>query len=178
MFRPLQFMERNTKKYGDRYQFELKDNSRYFVFSDPEIIEAIFTTANKFNSGQANQSLKFMFGDRSLILMDGQAHRNRRRLLMPAFHGESLQSCSQQIIEITDEVCDLISIGQPFMVRTYMQKITLRVILNLVFGVSSGAKCDSLRTLLTEMLDTFNSPTKSLPIFFPWMQKDWGKYSP
>ena len=185
MFRPLQFMEQNTKKYGDRYQFKLKNNSRYFVFSDPEIIEAIFTAAGKFNSGQANQGLKFMFGDRSLILMDGKAHRNRRRLLMPAFHGESLQSCSRQIIEITDEVCDLISIGQPFRVRTYMQEITLRVILNLVFGVSSGAKCDRvasrrhrLRTLLTEMLDTFNSPTKSLPIFFPWMQKDWGKYSP
>ena len=179
MFRPLQFMDRNTQKYGDRYQFQLKDNSRYFVFSNPQMIEAIFTsTADKFNSGRANQSMKFMFGDNSLLLMDGKAHRNRRRLLMPAFHGESLQKCSNQIIKITEEVSDSISTDRPFKVRTYMQKITLKVILNLVFGVGSGERFTKLKVSLTELLETFNNPTKSLLIFYPWLQKDWGKYSP
>ncbi|MEM8781121.1 MAG: cytochrome P450, partial [Cyanobacteria bacterium P01_G01_bin.49] len=31
---------------------------------------------------------------------------------------------------------------------------------------------------LTELLDTFNTPLSSSFIFFPWLQKDWGKYSP
>ena len=177
-FKPLELMDRNTKKYGDRYQFKLKSNSRYFVFSDPQAIEAIFTNADKFNSGKGNSGMKFLFGDNSLLLMDGKAHIDRRRLLMPAFHGESLQQCSSQITAITKEVCNLIPTEQPFKVRIYMQEITLRVILNLVFGISSGGRFTRLKALLTELLDTFNSPTKSLLIFFRWLQKDWGKYTP
>ena len=48
----------------------------------------------------------------------------------------------------------------------------------MVFGIDSGTRYDRLRELLTTLLDTFNNPLNSSIIFFPWMQKDLGKYSP
>jgi cytochrome P450 len=97
---------------------------------------------------------------------------------MPPFHGESLYRCSQQIVEITNKVADGIELNKPFKVRSLTQEITMRVILSVVFGIDSGTRADRLRELLTTLLDTFNNPLNSSLIFFTWLQKDWGKYSP
>lgn len=134
--------------------------------------------SNVFDSGKANKNLNFLLGDNSLILLDGKAHKNRRRLLMPSFHGESLQQYSQKIISITNQVSDRLEVNQPFAVRPLMQEITLKVMLNLVFGLDSEQQCQRLGNLLVELLEIFNSPFKSLLIFFPILQQDFGKYSP
>ncbi|MGD1922357.1 MAG: cytochrome P450 [Pleurocapsa sp.] len=76
------------------------------------------------------------------------------------------------------KVSDFVEPNKPFKVRILTQEITIRVILSVVFGIDSGARYDRLRGLLTTLLDTFNSPLSSSLIFFTWLQKDWGKYSP
>lgn len=206
ILRPLAFTEARSRQYGDFYQVVFKDAPPTVVTSNPQAIEEIFTASpDKFEVGKSNQSfLKFLVGDNSLLLLDGKAHRNRRRLLMPPFHGESLQKFSHQIIDITNEVCDRLLVDKTFKVRPVMQEITLRVILSAVFGIDRGERCDKpngqgvspdrrltttgdatasralqrLRTLLAELLEVFNTPLSSSLIFFTFLQKDWGKFSP
>ncbi|MDJ0633943.1 MAG: cytochrome P450 [Xenococcaceae cyanobacterium MO_188.B29] len=179
ILRPINFMEERKRKYGDFYQITFKNSPSTIMVSNPQAIEDIFTASpDKVEVGRGNKGLSFLVGDNSLLLLDGKAHKNRRRLLMPSFHGESLQECSHKIVTITKKVCDRWQINKPFKVRPYMQEITLRVILNVVFGIDSGAKYERLRELLTKLLETFNSPLSSSLIFFPVLQKDWGKFSP
>lgn len=177
--RPLKFMERRKQRYGDFYQITFKNSPPTIMTCNPQAIEDIFTASpDKFDVGRGNKMLSFLVGDNSLLLLDGKTHKRRRKLLMPPFHGESLHQCSQQIVEITSKVCDRLEHKQPFKVRHLTQEITMRVILSVVFGIDSGTRYDRLRELLTTLLDTFNNPLNSSLIFFPWMQKDWGKYSP
>ena len=179
LFRPLEFTEQRSKKYGDFYQMVFKNAPPTIVTSNPKAIEDIFTASpDKFDVGKSNKMLSFLLGDNSLLLLDGKQHRSRRRLLMPPFHGESLHECSKKIIEITHKVSDRLEINKPFHVRSLTQEITMRVILSVVFGIDSGERCDCLRKLLTNLLETFNSPLNSSLIFFPVLQKDLGKYSP
>lgn len=179
IFRPLDFMQKYNKRYGDFYRFVDKKNLSINITSNPQAIREILTIdSNVFDSGKANKNLNFLLGDNSLILLDGKAHKNRRRLLMPSFHGESLQQYSQKIISITNQVSDRLEVNQPFAVRPLMQEITLKVMLNLVFGLDSEQQCQRLGNLLVELLEIFNSPFKSLLIFFPILQQDFGKYSP
>ena len=179
ILRPLNFMEERNRKYGDFYQITFKNAPPTVMTSNPRAIEDIFTASgDNFEVGKGNQGLNFLVGDNSLLLLDGKAHKNRRRLLMPSFHGESLQECSYKIVSVTKKVCDRWQINEPFLVRPYMQEITFRVILNLVFGIDSGEKYERLRVLLTKLLETFNNPLSSLLIFFPTLQKDWGEFSP
>lgn len=179
ILRPLDFMEERNRKYGDFYQITFKNDPPTMMTSNPRAIEDIFTASpDKFAVGRGNKPLSFLGGDNSLLLLDGKAHKNRRRLLMPPFHGESLQECSHRIVSITRKVCDHWQINKPFKVRPYMQEITLRVMLNVVFGIDSGARYERLRELLTELLETFNTPLSSMLIFFPVLQKDWGEFSP
>ena len=179
ILRPLDFMERRNREYGDFYQIKFKNAPPTVMTSNPRAIEDIFTASpDKFEVGRGNKGLAFLVGDNSLLLLDGKAHKNRRRLLMPSFHGESLQECSEKIVSITNKLCDRLQVNQSFKVRRVMQEITLRVILSVVFGIDSGARYDRLRELLTRLLETFNTPLSSSLIFFRFLQKDWGKYSP
>ena len=179
ILRPLEFAEQRSRKYGDFYQVTFKNSPPTIVTSNPQAIEDIFTASpDKFEVGRGNKGLSFLVGDNSLLLLDGKEHRNRRRLLMPPFHGESLQKCSEQIIQITNKVGNRLETNKPFKVRSLTQEITLRVILSVVFGIDSGARYDRLRELLTTLLETFNTPLNSSLIFFPFLQQDWGKFSP
>ena len=179
LFRPLEFTEQRSKKYGDFYQMVFKNAPPTIVTSNPKAIEEIFTASpDKFEVGKSNKMLSFLVGDNSLLLLDGKQHRNHRRLLMPPFHGESLHECSKKIVEITRKVSDRLEVDKPFNVRSLTQEITMRVILSVVFGIDSGTRCDRLRELLTNLLETFNNPLNSSLIFFPVLQKDWGKLSP
>ena len=177
--RPLEFMERRSKLYGDFYQVTFKKSPPTIMTCNPQAIEEIFTASpDKFKVGNGNKILSFLVGDNSLLLLDGKTHKRRRKLLMPPFHGESLDRCSQQIVEITNRVGDSLELNKPFKVRNLTQEITMRVILSVVFGIDSGKRYDKLRELLTTLLDIFNNPLSSSFIFFEWLQKDLGKYSP
>lgn len=150
ILRPLDFIEKRTKRYGDFYQIVFKNAPPTLMTSNPQAIEEIFTTSSdRLEVGKGNQILKFLVGDNSLLLLDGKVHKNRRRLLIPPFHGESLAQCSQQIVKITDKVIDSWQPNQSFKVREVMQEITMRVILTVVFGIDSGERYERLRELLT-----------------------------
>jgi cytochrome P450 family 110 len=179
ILRPLEFMERRNQKYGDFYQVTFKNSPPTIMTCNAQAIEELLTaSSDKFDVGRGNKMLSFLVGDNSLLLLDGKTHKRRRKLLMPPFHGESLNRCSQQIVEITNKVSEGLEVNRPFKVRHLTQEITMRVILSVVFGIDSGTRYDRLRELLTTLLDTFNSPLNSSLIFFPWLQQDWGKYSP
>ena len=179
ILRPLDFMEKRVRKYGDFYQITFKDSPPTIMTSNPQAIEDILTASpDKFEVGRGNKNIGFLVGDNSLLLLDGKKHRDRRRLLMPPFHGESLKKCSQQIVDITNKVSNNLELNKPFKVRSLTQEITMRVILTVVFGIDSGERYERLRELLTALLDVFNTPINSSFMFFPFLQKDWGKYSP
>lgn len=179
LFRPLDFMEERTRKYGDFYQITFKNSPPVVMISNPQAIEEIFTASdNQFDVGKNLKSINFLVGDNSLLLLDGKAHKKRRRLLMPSFHGEALHKYSQKIVDIADKVSDRLEPNRPFKVYTLTQEITLRVILTVVFGIDSGSRYDRLRKLLSDLLNIFNTPLGSSLMFFTWLRKDWGKFSP
>ncbi|MEM8832718.1 MAG: cytochrome P450 [Cyanobacteria bacterium P01_G01_bin.19] len=179
LFRPLGLTEQRSRKYGDFYQITFKNAPPTIVTSNPKAIADVFTASpTKFEVGRGNRILSLLVGDNSLLLLDGSQHKNRRRLLMPPFHGESLKECKHKIVEITQKVSDRLQVNRTFNVRALTQEITMRVILSVVFGIDSGDRCDHLRRLLTNLLETFNNPLNSSLIFFPILQKDWGKFSP
>lgn len=117
-------------------------------------------------------------GENSLLLLDGAPHQRQRRLLTPSFHGEQMKSCSQMIRDITNQVISNWKIGEPFSVRSFMQEISLRVILKTVFGLDEGEHFTQLKELLRSVLDLSGSPLRASMLFFPTLQKDLGAWSP
>ena len=176
---PLGCLDRYSRRYGDIFMLQLTSVSPIVFVSHPQAIQEIFTADPKqFDSGRTSNIIKPIVGDRSLLLIDGNTHSSQRRLMMPPFHGERMQSYSQMICEITKLVASQWEIGKSFEVRTAMQEITLEVILHAVFGLREGERYQQIKPLIAAMLDMTDSPLRSSILFFNFLQKDWGEWSP
>lgn len=175
---PLQFQEKYRHQYGDIFSTHLQGLGPLVIVSDPKIIQDIFTQDSKFDVGCGNALAEPFIGRNSLLLMDGERHRRERKLLMPPFHGERLQTYAQQICSIAEQVASQWQVNQPFVMRAAMQKISLEVILQIVFGLSQGERYQQLQPLLTRWLDMIDSPLRSSILFLRFLQQDWGAWSP
>ena len=176
---PLALLETSRQRYGDPFTLRLGSFAPLVFFSNPQAIQEIFTAQpNQFDTGRANGILRPLIGDQSLMLLDGDRHQRQRRLLTPPFHGDRMKSYGQLIYDITSLVINQWTIGEPFAVRSSMQDISFQVILQAIFGLNEGQRCEQLKQLLPAMLDVAGSPLSSSLLFFRTLQQDLGAWSP
>ena len=128
--------------------------------------------------GSLNGLLSQMLGQQSIILLAPAQHRQRRRLLTPPFHGERLKAFGNLITSLATEAMADLQPGDVFDARTRMQRITMRVILTAVFGFHEGEAMRRLERTLHEGLGIRSSRLGSLLLFFPFLRKDLGPWSP
>ncbi|MBW4420733.1 MAG: cytochrome P450 [Myxacorys californica WJT36-NPBG1] len=180
LFQPLETIEARSQAYGDDYRVSQPDATPALVYcSSPEALEAIFTAKpEQLSAGRGNQILKELLGEHGIVLLEGAVHQRQRQLLMPPFHGDRMRSYAQVIQSITAEVISAWKVGATFAVRPAMQSISLQVILQAVFGLEGGQRYEQLRQTLSQMLDGFGSPLGAMFLFYPFLQKDWGAWSP
>lgn len=180
IFRPLDYMETNFQRFGDFFyaRWSLLD---WIFINHPEALKTVLSqdTGETFSApGEANEVLRPLLGDHSVIMLSGNAHRQRRKLIMPPFHGERLKVYADLIRNVTLEAMDEMTPGQAFRARDITQKITMRVILQAVFGLYSGDRYRRLEALLAERLNMVSKPIASTIVFFPILSKDYGSWSP
>ncbi len=146
---PGAMLEACARRYGDCFTLRLWNQPPWVVFSDPEGIKDIFTgDPALLHAGEANEVLKSVLGENSLLLMDGERHLRERRLMMPPFHGERMRAYGETMRDVADRAIDSWPIGKPFAIHAEMQRITLEVILRTVFGLGAGPRLERMRALL------------------------------
>ena len=180
IFRPLDYMETNFQRCGDLF-FARWGVLDWIFVHHPDALKQMLTqdTGEAISApGDTNKILISLLGKHSIALLSGETHRHRRKLIMPPFHGERLKVYADLIRDITLSLMAEMSVGQRFRARDLMQKITMRVILQAVFGLHEGDRCRRLETLLAQRLDMLSSPIASILIFFPILQTNVGKWSP
>jgi cytochrome P450 len=182
VFNPLGYAETNFQRFGNVFQAKISpaNSEPLILLNHPEAIEYIFTHDNTDEltaPGEVNILVKPLFGENSLILLSGKQHRRHRQLLIPPFHGERMKAYGDLICAITREVMDEWQIGQRFCARDAMQKITMRVILQAVFGLHQGERYQKLEQLLAQRLNMVSSPISSTLVFFPQLAADLGPQS-
>lgn len=179
ILQPLNFLEFCQRRYGDCFRAEFGAVRHFYFLSDPKAIEQVLTgNPATFDAGRANQILRPTVGDNSLLLLDGDRHQRHRQLLMPPFHGERMKAYGELICRLTDQVAERWPIDQPFTTRPEVQKISLSLILQAVFGLTEGPRCDRLRGLLDDLLRLTTAPLGFTMAFFPVFQRDYGAWSP
>ena len=182
---PVGYMETAARKYPDIFTAKIVGFGSSIVFvNEPQAIQQILTNDRKqFNApGELNGILKPIMGDASVMMLDGDRHKKRRQLVMPSFHGSRMQNYGQLVFEITTKVFQKLEANKTqnksFSVRDAMQDISLQIILQAVFGLYEGDRCQQLKKLMSQMTELFNSPFTSAALFFPSLQKDLGAWSP
>jgi len=181
VFTPMSYMEDCAKRYGDIFTMRLGTKFDPLVFvSNPQVLQQILTGDTKqFEApGDFNGIFEFLLGKQSVIMLSGAAHQRQRQLMMPPFHGERMRTYGDTINNITDEIMNQWQIGKPFCTRSATQAITLRTILEAVFGIHKGLRAEKLEKLLKVVLDQTSTPLSVTMLYFPALQKDLGPWSP
>ncbi|HET6447964.1 MAG TPA: cytochrome P450 [Conexibacter sp.] len=123
------------------------------IFSSPELVKQIVTgDPQVFHAGLANAPIRPVLGPWSLLALDRAPHMQQRKLLLPPFHGERLRSYADLIGELAEREIASWPIGAPFRLHERMERLTLEVILEVVFGITDEACKDELRRLLPLLL--------------------------
>ncbi|MBR8840176.1 MAG: cytochrome P450 [Stigonema ocellatum SAG 48.90 = DSM 106950] len=178
---PVGYMEGAVQQYPDMFTAKIVGFGNTLVFvQHPQTIQKILTNDRKTFAalGHQNRILRPLLGDYSVIMVEGDRHKQRRQFLMPPFHGERMQAYGQMICHLTEKVFSQLPQNLPFSARTAMQDISLQLILQAVFGLKEGERYQKLKHLLVLMADLFRSPLSSSFLFFPFLQKDLGAWSP
>ncbi|WP_298906591.1 cytochrome P450 [uncultured Nostoc sp.] len=174
---PMSFMEACAKNYGDIFTIRLKKNFPPFVIvSNPQALQQILTNDTKALEapGDLNDLFESLLGKHSVITLSGAEHQRQRQLLMPPFHGERMRNYSQVITDVTQKVISQYQIGKPFNIRSATQAITLRVIMQAVFGLHEGTRAEKLQQFLGELLEKASSRLLVALLYFPALQRDFG----
>ncbi|MGB6207638.1 cytochrome P450 [Mycobacterium sp.] len=163
-----QFM---TRRYGDAFMLTVPVYGRIVVVADPQLAKQVFTTSPEV-LGNIQPNLSRLLGSGSVFALDGDDHRQRRRLLAPPFHGKSIRNYETIIEEETlREIADWPE-DKMFATLPSMMRITLNAILRAVFG-AEGAELDELRRILPPWV-TLGSRLAILPK----PPRTFGRYSP
>ena len=158
--RPLDLFERCERRYGDFFTLRMAGFDPMVFTSDPEAVRALFA-ADRDNGLPAGRSfvLEPVMGPRSVLLLEGEEHMRRRKLMLPAFHGERMRAYEGLITSIADREVASWPDDREFALHARFQALTLEVILAAVFGVAEGERADRLREHLGRVLQLTSSPS-------------------
>jgi cytochrome P450 len=177
---PFTLMESSAQRFGDLFTLPVGEKLSPVVFiHSPQLLQEVLADSKDYEApGDRNGIFEPILGHQSVLSLSGSAHRRQRQLLLPPFHGERMRNYGQIIWDITGQVMDRWPVGQPFSVRSFMQAISMRVILRTVFGVDQGERVQQLEQLIAAMLDGISSPFSVAMLYFPSLQWELGRFSP
>ncbi len=146
------------RRYGDVFRMRLPGRE-WVATGDPQAVREVFSHGpEEVDSGAANDALSPALGVRNLLLLDGEQHLRRRRLVLPPFHGERMRAYERAIRAAAAAQIAAWPLGEPVAALPRMQELTFSVIVRCVFGVQGdervaqlGAQLRGLIAWLTDM---------------------------
>jgi cytochrome P450 len=159
--RPLPWLEKCHRRYGDAFTLRIRHYGDWVLLADPDDVKKVFTAGDKVGVATANPLLGPLLGPRSVMLLEEPVHMTRRKLMLPSFHGRSVQADSEMMAEVARREVSRWPVGEPFVLWPRMQDVTLDVVMRAVFGPDSQSPRleplrDRLRTLTTWMNEPRN----------------------
>jgi len=175
---PLGYLDACVRDYGDVFATRIGSQT-WVIVNHPQAMQKILTGKEFEAFGEVNKELFVpLVGEHSLLVLSGDDHKQRRKLVMPPFHGERMHNYGQIICDIARQMACSWNPGHPFQVSDAMLEMVTDVILQTVFGFQKGSKLNQVRQLLTERLNLTGTPLGAMVILFPFLQQDLGKWSP
>ena len=145
------------RRYGGTFTINLPIFSKMVVISDPILVKDVFSTSSDLIERPTNL-LGPVFGPGSTFSLTGKEHLERRRLVLPAFHGKGVRSYEHIVEEEVMSETASWPEGREFETLESMSRLTLNSILRAVFGEEEDV-LDELRRLLPAMVTSWLPPT-------------------
>ncbi|MGH2493278.1 MAG: cytochrome P450, partial [Ktedonobacteraceae bacterium] len=104
-----------------------------------------------FTSREVAEGLRQLIGD-GLLTIDGEAHRQQRRMVQPAFHKKRVEGYASVMTDYTEGTLKNWRAGERIDMARAMQELTLRIVGKCLFNLDVADQVDTLGNAFTEMI--------------------------
>ena len=167
-----QFIAACRRRYGTAFTLRVASMGTVVYLTDPADIKTVFSGDPRvYHAGEANSMLRGLLGDTSVLVVDGDVHRDRRRLRLAPFAREAVAAQVDLIAQIAADNIAGWPRDRSFAAAPKMSEITLEVILRTVIGTTDPARLAALRVVLPRVLRI--GPWQSLAVMKPELLQTW-----
>jgi cytochrome P450 len=176
MARPAAFMRRLHARYGDPATIRTYWTEEPMVlFSHPDAVRDVFRLDPVIApAGESWEFLRPFAGSHSILLLDGEAHLRERRLMAGPFHGDRMRAFRPAVAELAER--ELSTWRGRVVTLERMRKLTLEIILRVVFGAHDEQETARLREIVDGTLEGVRSMPRILAMGI--VRRDLGPWSP
>lgn len=158
------------RRYGPVFTLRIVPKNTIVYLADPADIKTVFAGDPKtYHAGEANSMLSGILGDTSVLVIDEDVHRDRRRLMMAPFQRDAVARLTPVMAEVAAANIAGWPVGREFAVGPAMSELTLEVILRTVIGATDPDRLAALRRVLPKVLDV--GPWTMLAVARPGLQR-------
>lgn len=160
------FVAACERRYGSVFALRIPSIGTVVYLADPADIKTVFAGDPRvFHAGEANSILRGLLGNSSLLVIDEDVHRDRRRLMLAPFHRDAVAHQAGLMAEIAAANIAAWPVGTSFAAAPKMSEITLEVILRTVIGATEPARLAELRKVMPRLLTV--GPWATLALAYP-----------
>ncbi|EID56409.1 cytochrome P450 [Saccharomonospora xinjiangensis] len=171
---PVWFGRTCLRRYGPLFTARILGFGPVVYACSPETIRRILLDdAAAFDAASANESIRFVVGEHSLLMSGGAEHTRRRKLLMRPLHGRNVADYVDVMVSIVEREMRSWRPGSTVRLLDCFQRVTLEVMIRAVFGITDSARLDRLRVLVPKLL-----ALNPLIILLPALRKPFGGIGP
>lgn len=164
------FVAACRRRYGSVFTLRVASLGTLVYLDDPADIKAVFAgDPTIYHAGEANSMLSGLLGDSSVLVIDEDVHRDRRRLMLAPFQRDPVARQAGVMAEIAATNIAEWPVGKEFPVAPRMSEITLEVILRTVIGATDPNRLAALRRVMPRLLNI--GPLMSLAMANPDLQR-------
>ena len=143
----LGFLEQTARRYGSISSFRIL-HRRIYMVDDAELIkEILITRQHSFERDSGAKLLRELLGD-SVITREEPLHKERRRMLQPAFHKEQIAGYARIMVKASNAMAESWTAGAEVDIRAEMRKLTLEIVGAALFGADFAVSAEKVSAVL------------------------------
>ncbi len=143
----LTFFENTARRYGPISSFRLL-HKRIYLLDDAELVqELLVTRQHEFVRDTGATIVRELVGD-GLVTREEPLHRERRRILQPAFHRDQIASYAAVMTEECKRLSSEWEQAESFDIRREMRRLTLAIVGGTLFGTDFRDSAEQIAGVL------------------------------
>lgn len=147
------FVAACRRRYGSVFTLRMSGLGTVVYLDDPADIKVVFAgDPALYHAGEANSVLAGLLGRSSVLVVDEDVHKYRRRLMLAPFQHKAVSQHVGLMADLAAENIAKWPVGKDFPAAPQMSEITLEVILRVVVGATDPTRLAELRTVLRQLL--------------------------
>jgi cytochrome P450 family 135 len=172
---PFTFLEDCQARYAvdGSVTINLLGFGRTVWVTDPELVKEVFARDDEMPLSPAGNLVKPIFGTRSVTGLDGAAHLQRRKLLLPRFHGQRLEGFEAGFRAACERTMERWEADQEIELHPEMYRLTMDFLFEVLMGIDDREQVAELTEASERLMAMM-----SMCAVGNWIRHDLGPLSP